>query len=355
MTYELLLEQRRFILLECISGSQAYNLSLPGSDIDKKGVFILPKAELYGFDSKDQVANKTNDEVYFEIRRFIELLTKNNPNILELLSTPANCILYRHPLIDLIKPDDFLSKLCLDTFAGYAQTQIRKAKGLNKKINKPLAKERKSVLDFCYVIYKNGNVSLTSWLQENDFIQEQCGLVSLDHFRNVYLLYHQKQLDGSAWFKGIISGLTADDVQLSPVPKGIEPIATMSFNKDGYSTYCKEFKEYKEWEENRNQMRYENTLSHGKNYDAKNMMHTFRLLNMAEEIGLYKKIIVYRNDRDLLLKIRNGDFEFDILMQMVEEKMNKIKEVYAKADLPDQPNEKKAENILIEIRDKFYN
>src|SRR6185437_5448872 len=355
MTYEQLLRQRQFILLECISGSQAYNLSLPGSDVDKKGIFILPKAELYGFESPGQISNKTNDEVYFEIRRFLELLTKNNPNILELLSTPTNCILYRHPLLDLIKPEDFLSKLCLDTFAGYAQTQIRKAKGLNKKINKPLARERKSVLDFCYVIYKSGSVSLASWLKEKGFKQEQCGLTGLDHFRNVYLLYHQQQLDGSTWFKGIISGLTADDVQLSLVPKGVQPIAIMNFNKDGYSTYCKEFKEYKEWEENRNQMRYENTLSHGKNYDAKNMMHTFRLLNMAEEIGLYKKIIVHRADRDFLLKIRNGAFNFDILMQMVDEKMNKIKDIYAKADLPERPDVKKAENILVKIRDKFYN
>src|SRR5665213_920491 len=90
MTYEQLLRQRQFILLECISGSQAYNLSLPGSDVDKKGIFIFPKTELYGFESRGQVANRTNDEVYFEIRRFLELLTKNNPNILELLSTPVS-------------------------------------------------------------------------------------------------------------------------------------------------------------------------------------------------------------------------------------------------------------------------
>ncbi len=140
------------MLLDCISGSHAYSLNIQSSDIDKKGVFILPKQEFYGFDGQDQAANETNDEVYFEIKRFIDLLTKNNPNILELLSTPANCILFRHTLMDMIKPSDFLSKLCLSTFAGYAQTQIKKAKGLNKKINKPMEKERKSVLDFCYVI-----------------------------------------------------------------------------------------------------------------------------------------------------------------------------------------------------------
>ena len=287
MTFNQLQQQREFILLDCISGSQAYNLNLPGSDIDKKGIFILPKKELYGFEFHDQVASTKNDEVYFEIKRFLDLLTKNNPNILELLNTPADYVISRHPLMDLIKPSDFLSKLCMDTFAGYAQTQVKKAKGLNKKINKPIEKDRKSVLDFCYAIYKNGSIPLISWLTENKLSQKDCGLVDLAHFRNVYLLYHQSQLTNGGWFKGVVSGPDADDVQLSSVPKDIDPIVTMNFNKDGYSTYCKEYKEYKEWEQKRNPSRYESTLSHGKNYDAKNMMHTFRLLNMAEEIALY--------------------------------------------------------------------
>lgn len=354
MTYQQLLQQRQFILLDCISGSQAYNLSLPHSDTDKKGIFILPQAELYGFNFQDQVANESNDEVYFEIKRFLELLTKNNPNILELLNTPANCIIYRHPLMDLIKPEDFLSKLCLDTFAGYAQTQIKKAKGLNKKINKPVDKARKSVLDFCYVIYKSGSMPLNSWLIENNLQQQQCGLVSVDHFRNVYLLYNEKQLAGGKWFRGIVSGDDADDVLLSSAPAGIEPVATITFNKDGYSTYCKEYKEYRQWEEQRNPARYESTLLHGKSYDAKNMMHTFRLLNMAEEIALCKQVRVYREDRDFLLEIRSGKFEFDELMQMVEEKMERIKRLYEKSDLPDRPDVMKAENILIQIRAEYY-
>jgi len=354
MTYRQLLQQKEFVLLDCISGSQAYNLSLPGSDVDKKGIFILPQKELYGFEFQQQVANETNDEVYFEISRFLDLLIKNNPNILELLNTPADCILLRHPLMDLIKPADYLSKLCFETFAGYAQTQIKKAKGLNKKINKPIEKLRKSVLDFCYVIYKNGSIPLSLWLTENNLYQQECGLVSVDHFRSVYLLYHQKQIRDDKNLKGIISGLDADDVQLSSIPKDTEPLATMNFNKDGYSIYCREYKEYKEWEERRNQVRYESTLSHGKSYDAKNMMHTFRLLNMAEEIALYKQVNVRREDRDFLLEIRSGMYEFDTLMQMVEEKMEKIKALYEKSTLPEQPDFKKAENILIQIREEFY-
>lgn len=353
MTYQELKQQKKLILLDCISGSTAYNLNVAGSDVDKKGIFIMPQKQLYGFEQQDQIANATNDEVYFEIGRFLDLLTKNNPNILELLSTPAEHILFRHPLMDLIKPEDFLSKLCLDTFAGYAQTQIKKARGLNKKINKPLDTERKLVLDFCFVIYNNGSVSLKEWLKEHNFNQDDCGLVNLDHFRNVYLLYHQKQLNEGR-FKGISSGPDADDVQLSSVPKGIEHMAVMNFNKDSYSIYCREYKEYQDWEEKRNQHRYQSTLSHGKSYDAKNMMHTFRLLNMAEEIALYRQVIVKRKDRDFLLKIRNGEYEFDQLMQMVADKMDHIKAVYAKSALPDRPDVSIAESLLVQIRECFY-
>jgi len=353
MTYGELKQRKDLILLDCISGSMAYNLNVVGSDVDKKGIFIMPQKQLYGFEHQAQIANTTNDEVYFEISRFLELLTKNNPNILELLSTPEEHVLFRHTLMDLIKPEDFLSKLCLDTFAGYAQTQIKKAQGLNKKINKPLGAERKSVLDFCFVIYNNGSIPLKDWLKECGFNQDECGLVNVDHFRSVYLLYHQKQLtDGR--FKGIVSGINADDVQLSSVPKGLENIAVMNFNKDGYSVYCREYKEYREWEEKRNELRYQGTLSHGKSYDAKNMMHTFRLLNMAEEIALYQQVIVKRDERDFLLKIRKGDFEFDELMQMVDEKMDRVKSAFDTSVLPDKPDAAKAEEILVRIRTEFY-
>ncbi len=354
MTFESLHQQKDHLLLNCISGSKAYNLALPSSDTDKKGVFILPKRQLFGFEQVQQVSNQSNDEVYFELKRFLELLLKNNPNILELLNTPKDCVLYKHPLLDLIKPEDFLSKLCLETFAGYAASQIKKARGLNKKINKAFESERRSVLDFCYVVQGSGSVALKEWLTEHQFRQEECGLSKLPHFRDVYLLYHQHQLKQGEKLFGIISGSNADDVQLTSVPKGIEPLAVMNFNKDAYSVYCREFREYWDWVNKRNEIRYQSTLSHGKNYDAKNMMHTFRLLAMAEEIAQYKEVRVHRPDREFLLKIRSGAFEYDELMAMVKEKLEEIKSIYERSTLPEAPDAAHAEELLIWIREEFY-
>src|ERR1043165_6840109 len=146
------------LLLKCISGSHAYGLSLPQSDIDIKGVFVLPKAEYFGLTYTDQVNNDTNDIMFYEIKKFIDLLSKNNPNILELLNTPEDCIQYRNPLMSLINTKAFLSRLCNQTFGQYAYAQIKKAKGLNKKIVNPVSRERKTILDFCYVIQGQGSV-----------------------------------------------------------------------------------------------------------------------------------------------------------------------------------------------------
>ena len=139
------LKERKLIVLECISGSRAYGSNTAQSDTDIKGVFVLPKPAFYGLEYMEQVNNETNDEVYYELKRFIDLLIKNNPNILELVSTSDDCVLYKDPIMNLIKPELFLSRLCKQTFAGYAQSQIKKAKGLNKKIVNPIDKERKSV------------------------------------------------------------------------------------------------------------------------------------------------------------------------------------------------------------------
>jgi predicted nucleotidyltransferase len=116
------------LLLDCISGSRAYGLNTPQSDTDLKGVFLLPQQVFYGLHYTEQVNNKTNDEVYYELKRFIDLLTKNNPNILELLATPDDCVRFRHPVMELVKPEFFLSRLCRETFAGYAVSQIKKAR-----------------------------------------------------------------------------------------------------------------------------------------------------------------------------------------------------------------------------------
>ena len=219
------LKSQNLIILECISGSKAYGLDTPESDTDIKGVFVLPKKTFYGLDYVPQISNETHDEVYYELGRFIELLAVNNPNIIELLNTPLHAILHKHPLINQIQAELFLSKLCKDTFGKFALSQIKKARGLNKKIVNPMSEERKSVLHFCYVNDEQGSIPLLNYLKRKGWDQQHCGLVNIPHMKNIYGLYHNPDLT----YQGIIRNPTSNDVSLSSIPKGEPQEALLVF------------------------------------------------------------------------------------------------------------------------------
>jgi hypothetical protein len=342
------------ILYECIVGSKAYGLTTPESDTDMKGVFITPMECFYGFSYEEQVNNDSNDITYYEIGKFLNLLTKSNPTILEMLYSPDNCVLKSSMLFSLIEPSKFLSKKCEDSFARYAFTQIKKARGLNKKISNPLDKERKSILDFCFVFHGQGSIQIKKILLLHSYDENRCGLVMVPHMENVYALFYDESTDQNLKFQGLLRDKNSMDLPLSSVPKDLRPIGHIYFNKNGYSKYCKEYKEYWDWVENRNDARYKTTIKHGKNYDSKNMMHTFRLLEIAEEIALYKKIFVARNDREELMKIRAGAYSYQELIEKAEQKLKRIEKMYRESDLPDIPDYEYAEKLLVTIRSDFY-
>ncbi|WP_207514715.1 DNA polymerase beta superfamily protein [Longitalea luteola] len=346
------IKQKGLLLFECISGSKAYGLNTSTSDTDLRGVYYLPKAQFYGLDYIPQISNESSDEVYYELGRFVELLIKNNPNILELLASPEDCILYRHPILNRLHINLFLSKLCKETFAGYALTQIKKARGYKKKIVNPIEPVRKSVLDFCFILQGYHSIPLTEWLAQHNFVQEQCGLINMPHSKGLYALFYDT--DNTLHYRGIMSSELANEVSLSSIPKGEKELAYLFFNKENYSSYCKDYKEYWEWVEKRNEARYLGNATHGKGYDAKNMMHTIRLLQVAEEILTKGTLQVKRSNREELLSIKAGDFQYDDLLVMADALMNRIEAAYSTSQLTPYPDKEKIEAILVQMREELY-
>jgi uncharacterized protein len=143
-------------------------------------------------------------------------------------------------------------------------------------------------------------------------------------------------------------------VCLSSIPKGETPIAMLYFNKDGYSVYCKRYKEYRDWEAKRNDNRYNTTMAHGKKYDSKNMMHVFRLLLVAKEIATEGKVNVHRGDRDFLLSIKEGKFEYDELVQRAQALKDELPLLYQNSSLMSEPDVKMIDELLIKMREVCY-
>jgi hypothetical protein len=387
------MKDQGLLIFEGIVGSQAYGLATPTSDTDMKGVYIQPMDDILSFGYVEQISDEKNDLVYYEVRRFLELISTNNPNILELLNLPEECIMYKHPVYDLILEtgDQFISKICKNSFAGYAIAQIKKARGLNKKIVNPVEKERKSPLDFCNVIRGNGTSSLVNWLKHNGLDQKFCGIVNISNAKDMYALYYdfnahnrfseysgfmleytemnfftklfggkkiikKRKMNTKAFnklkeesskggqflnYKGIVKvhedgNFPSNQLRLSSIPKQEQELCTFSFNQDGYTKYCNSYKEYWDWVDTRNEARYNDNAKHGKGYDSKNMMHCHRLLDMAIEIGEGKGIIVRRPNREYLLSIRSGEMDYDILLADAERKIQLVDQIFENSNLQEK-------------------
>ena len=351
-------KDRGLMLFETISGSRAYGTHKPTSDTDYRGIYILPLDNILGYNYIPQISDLKSDIVYYEIGRFLQLLQSQNPNIIELFNMPDENIIYKHPLFDdiLKYKEQFLSKVCRDSFGGYAISQIKKARGLNKKIVNPIDKDRKSILDFCYVVFGYRTIPLKDFLYNSGYKQKYCGLVKLEHARDTYSLFYDDTIGKILGYKGITNeDDTSNDIRLSSVEKGQEPVATMIYNKDGYTKYCKDYKEYWDWVEKRNEERYNTNQEHGKGFDSKNMMHCIRLTRMAIEIAKEKKVIVKRPDVDELMKIRNGEVEYDDLLNEAENSIKLLDDLYLNSDLPNTIDQKFVNNLLVDFRKKYYN
>lgn len=370
------LRDRNLIIFEAVSGSNAYGTNTPESDTDIRGVFVQPLQDILQYGFVEQVSDEKNDITFYELGRFTDLLIGNNPNILELIAMPEDCIIYKDPYFEMFKIENFLTKRVRWTFAGYAEEQIKKARGYNKKINwEENQMVRKTVLDFCYVLdysqgLKNGGlIPFNDWLpkgyeihsnitgqntHENlNVTQKDFGLSSVDHAKDMYALYYLGNVEGEF---GIVSNEeVANDVQLISIPKGISTRQYLFFNKDAYSTHCRRFKEYQEWLTHRNENRFKMNKDHGKNYDSKNMMHTYRLLSMALEMA-QGELRVRRTPEEIvkLMKIRRGEYEYEDLLKEAEAMAGSLDQAFKESKILDKVDTQEAYEILLTFRQHYY-
>ena len=341
-------------IFKTIVGSQAYGTNTTTSDVDYKGVFVQNPIEILTFHYKEQI-EVSKDEMYFEVRRFLQLLQSANPTMLELLFMPKECVIVQEKEFDLIvtQREKFLTKKCFQSFAGYASAQIKKAKGLDKKMNWEKQKvERKTPLHFCYVIEGVKSKPLLS-----EFSMEELKQAGLSHIQNGTGLYGMfLDPNHTFQFKGLINDdETSTSLRVDSIP--IEWYTTYQnqpmmvwYNKNGYETHCKDYKEYQIWLETRNTQRYVDIEGHQQQIDGKNLLHCRRLLDMAKEIVTDHTIHVRRPNAQELLDIRKGKVNLENIILKAEEDLLEIESLYQKSSLPEEVDWGSVNSILEEIR-----
>lgn len=334
-------------LLTAIVGSKAYGTDTPESDIDLKGVYIQHPLEVLSYNEHIEQLIPDKDTTHWEVSRFIELLCKSNPTVLELLFTPEDCILEKHPLFDLLIKNRhiFLSKECLNSFMGYAKQQIYKAKGLNKKMNWENERiERKSPIDFCKFI-ENGNVMKLQEFLDLQKFPENFFLTKIDNTKQLYKLWYS-----IADYKKPLCN--TDDLLLTAIPENATPTfyGIVQYDLDGFQTHCREYNSYQVWLKERNEARYVDVKNHGQKIDGKNMLHCIRLIEMSKEIAKNGELIVRRLNAKELLKIRKGELNLQEIIDKTEQLIVEVEEAFKNSSLPDHIDL----NLVNELQKQLY-
>jgi predicted nucleotidyltransferase len=135
-------------------GSAAYGCSTDMSDRDIYGFGIPPKdiifphlaGKVHGFDRKIKVFEqyqkhhiKDGDINYdmsiYNIVKYFRLVADNNPNMVDSLFVPRNCVIYSNKIGEMVRENRqlFLCKKSWHAFKGYAYSQLHKMK--HKRIN----------------------------------------------------------------------------------------------------------------------------------------------------------------------------------------------------------------------------
>lgn len=369
-----------------------YGLAHEKSDVDFRGIYLLSEANYKKCDSRklkhDEFPNQLNDEkhneVYYELKRFLDLIQKGNPTCIELLFAPRIWVQEQNPILDELysHKEEFLTKDFCITLYQFIQSQIRKAKGANKlAFAAPEAKVYRTPIEFCHVIDGSTQRSypLLDVLETKKIKQQACGITRVHNTRDVYALYHDKtqqrlffdeqnfftraelfvrrKLDIKKGFgyKGIeLENKASSMLRLSEIPKDEKPTLLFSYNPQAYTDYMNDYQRYKKWLENRNEERYHENLLASKGYDTKNMAHCYRMLIQLSHYLMHKEFVVEAMDKEEIFKIKKGEYTWEYLSAVIENLSQKIQsliDIYPEDTKP-LPN---LDALERKIRRKFYN
>lgn len=465
------IRERGLLIYEYIRGSHAHGLATETSDEDRGGVYICPTDELLGLgmEYQQQIENESHDIVWWELNRFMELLLKSNPTVLESLFIPEHCIVYEHPIMTEIKKyrEKFITKSCFGAFSGYSRQQIIKAKGLHRKSFNPV-QDGLGVLDFCYVPYKNGSSKLNNWLEYRGLNQKVLGINAIPNMKGYFAchvdfgaffrdenitlddmletLHDRTEYDTIAIVRELknaqtdedalkykallkkaqrknlvkficekydlnISGPDIDEVEqdalfaswfndqkpigycglvredgkstelkhyeyekteeyvehsqkdensviLCSIPKESKVVCHIYFNKDGWQTYKKDLREYKDWVEHRNPERFRLNIEHKRGYDSKNMAQSAYLQICGLEIARGEGFKVERTDSEevnFLMSVKRGVYPYEELIKFSEEKDKEMRDAMDNSTLPEDIDPEFVNELLLKIRHKQLN
>jgi hypothetical protein len=133
------LEPRRFrsvittalphpLLFAGVSGAHLYGFPSSGSDVDVRGVCVPPARYLLGLSGFEQFEDRAGEVVIYGLVKFARLALANNPNMLDILWADEEDVLFVDDYGEALRAARslFLSRKVAQTYAGYADDQLKR-------------------------------------------------------------------------------------------------------------------------------------------------------------------------------------------------------------------------------------
>jgi len=416
------------VLLKSITGSRLYGTQYElgehpfdpeyVSDFDFRGLFIGKTEDRLSLieNVPEQIEiNDEEDTVFYDILKFFQLSIDNNPNIMDILFSDEDSILFSTEIGRSIFANRhlFISQKSKDSFNGYAMQQLYRMKQhhrwsktypeiytvekyiktsfdnqeidfqwiadyfsgvLAAKISNETAQEHKhldntiSMEDFIHIhnidfnLYKFIKPHAFDYLKVKDKsfhpIQKQDGLKELFTNDAVYsklnetiFLVHE--------IKSANSGIFTRSGNLRPsakkIPSDSIPSFVVSFNISDFKRDCKEISSIWDWKVNRNEKRAK--LEERFGYDVKHGMHLYRLLISAKKLlitGTYTPKLS-AEDLSLAKDILAGKITYEDIISMAESLSKELNDIVksGKSPLPETADLKAINELLLSIYRKF--
>lgn len=305
-----------------VGGSYAYGTNVEISDIDIRGCCLNSKTDLLGLTNFEQVVDNITDTTIYSINKLFPLLINCNPNTIELLGNKIEYYFYITSIGTLLLGNKhlFLSQKCVNSFGGYAFAQLNRlvnALGRNKQTQSSLEENllrslQMQMLNYNerYKEFPQGSFNL--YIDESDKAE-----YDTEVFCDISLKHYPLRD-----FNGLI-------------------------------------KEHNEIVKTYGKLNHRNTKK-DELHLCKHAMHLIRLYMMGIDILEKEEINTYREgkDHDLLMSIRNGEYltsegkfnsSFDDLLN---EYKNRFDYASKNTSLPNKPNMKQIEELLITINEE---
>jgi len=346
---------KNHIIFLTVAGSHSYGLNGPSSDIDLRGVTTVPKQYLYGFQKNFDhlVASDPFDIQVFNIIKFFALTSQCNPNTLEILFTDEEDHVFVSDIgrVLLDNRDKFLSRNLKERYIGYSKAQMHRMKlhksWIDCKMQPPPTREEFGLPKKIEIPYDQ---LLTVQAIYSKKIEEwNCDFEPFSEPQKIYL-------------QGKVSKILAEmDIlsdnkwELAARNFGANENFILLLQKEkAYENIVKDYENYLSWKRNRNPVRA--ALEEKVGFDCKFAVNLIRLLIQGKEVLETGKLNVKRKeDREMLLEIRNGHWEYERVLELADKIENEVKEAYFKSPLPINPNIKELDNLCIQLIEMSLN